>query len=982
MTALSIPTSVSSFGEMLHYLRRQARLSQRELAIAVGYSESMISRLEHDERPPDVATIHALFVPALHLERQPETVARLIELATTARNGAADEVSKPQANAKQRRPLLRRSLPLRLASFVGREQDVRKLARLVAEKRLVTLTGPGGCGKTSLAVETCRWLAGADMAGAEAGAAAGQLLLDELCLVELYPISDPDLLAQAVLTALGSETSEQQPALETLMSAIQGRRVLLVLDNCEHLVGDAARFVRTLLQGCPNLRVIATSRERLSIAGETVYAVPPLPCPNSGHPPKPAEMLEYPAVQLFVRRCEDICADFRLTPQNAGSVAQICTMLDGIPLALELGAAATATFSVQEIARRLYAHVPPPEPGLRPADPRHASIDDTVGWSYNLLAPAEQQVLAMLSVFVGGWTAEAMQCLCADEPACIGILHQLVQKSLVNVGRSESPSEPTRYNLLRAVREYASAQLAGSEQEMHARRRHFEYYVQLGVTLGGQVLGPQHRRAMADLDAEHANIRAALACGQTNADMVEPYTRLAAALVYYWRRRGYVAESLAWLAAPLAGNHTLSLATNALAHAAVLYETGSEPYCFSRGLQGNKELLRLAAEAEALVRLCLEQHEQHAAALLMLAVGALQDDQSNAATSADYARLAWSILDELGDQRGAALAGNLLARSLLVLGRLDAASRMQEQILAALENNGMSWCLCEAYWLQSYIAQQQHGRVDAWRILQRTAKIAEEEEFVAVIHDVYLVLEHLDADKAVAVAEQLVARQRQRSPSAMLCLALHQLGRMYLNMGRYALAQEVLDEALQLYPRLSLSLREPPGPQWSLIDRGQVARLQGEAELAVACFDESIRLFRATPFPYMCVAPLLFRGQVFFEQNDIGAALVDFRSCLRVALQDPSAWADYNVLNCFAGIAEVARRRGAAAVAGKLYANAAVMQAEWSAAGHYSQPHVAAFYDRVMAAVPDYRQDSAFDAAWQEGAALALEDAVQLALAW
>ena len=175
------------------------------------------------------------------------------------------------------------------------------------------------------------------------------------------------------------------------------------------------------------------------------------------------------------------------------------------------------------------------------------------------------------------------------EPACVGILHQLVQKSLVNVNRSSSPSGHTRYNLLRAVREYASTQLTAGDRETQARRRHFAYYCQLGIILGEQVLGPQHRQAMADLDAEHANIRAALAHGHSTADMVESYTRLAAALAYYWRRRGYVAESFVWLAAPLADHHTLSLTTKALAHAAVLYETSSEPYCFSRGLQDNEK---------------------------------------------------------------------------------------------------------------------------------------------------------------------------------------------------------------------------------------------------------------------------------------------------------------------------------------------------------------------------------------------------------
>ena len=221
----------------------------------------------------------------------------------------------------------------------------------------------------------------------------------------------------------------------------------------------------------------------------------------------------------------------------------------------------------------------------------------------------------------------------------------------------------------------------------------------------------------------------------------------------------------------------------------------------------------------------------------------------------------------------------------------------------------MTWCLCEAYWLQASIAQRQHDRVAAWQYIAESGEDCRRRRVCRRHSRRLLCAGAPRRGRAVVMAEQLVARQRRRGPSAMLCLALHQLGRMYLNMGRYVHAQEVLDEALQLYPRLSLSLREPPGPQWSLIDHGQVARLQGEAELAIACFDESIRLFRATPFPYMSVAPLLFRGQVHFEQNDIGAALIDFRSCLRVALQDPSAWTGYNVLILLRGN----RRSGAPA---------------------------------------------------------------------
>ena len=971
--------SFTTFGVMLRYLRRRERLSQRELAIAVGYSESMISRLEHNERPPDVTTIHALFVPALHLEKQPEVVARLIELANIARNVDAGIRLQSLANGK-RRSYMPQRLPVRLASFVGRDDDIRKVAMLLTEKRLVTLTGPGGCGKTSLAVETCRRLAESGAATVKSDGSASDMMFDELCLVELFPISDPALVVPEVLATLGMESNHEQPPLETLLRALAKRNALLVLDNCEHLVDEIASFVQVLLQGCPNLRVIVTGRERLSIVAETVYTVAPLRYPDQHSLPDLAGMMTYPAVQLFVERCQALATDFRLTRENASYVAQICSLLDGVPLALELGAAGTTTFSVQEIAQRLYAHLLLPGPGLRAADPRHTSINDTVAWSYNLLSPAEQQVLAQLSIFVGSWTIEAMQYICADQPNSIGILRQLTQKSLVNVEKAGSADGHTRYSLLRAIREYATQRLAGSSDEERAHSRHYEYYCQLGILLGRQVLGPQHHQAIGALDIDHLNIRAALAYGKERIALAESYVQLAAALPYYWRQRGYVGESLVWLREPLARNHSISLVANALAHVAVLYDMSDEPYRYGRSQQGNNEHLRLLAEAEALIQPCLEQNAEHAAALLMLAVAGLQDNGSNVAAGETNARRAWSILEDLGDVRGVALAGILFTRILVAQGNLDAASKMQEEIAAALEHNQMTWCLCEAYWLQCQIAYKKYGKIGAGRILQRIAKIAEAEEFVAFAHDAYLVLELNDPVLATTMGEQLLARERPKGPSAMLCLALHQLGRMYLNAGRYQQAEEVLDEALLLYPRLSLTLRDPLGRQWSLIDRGEVARLQGDAELAIACFDESIRLFNASPVPMGSKCPLLFRGQVYCEQGNLGPALVDFRQCLRLALHDPN-WSDDNyVINCLAGIAEVARMRGNMNTAGMLYAKTVVMGSDWSAAGHGSQPHVMAFYERLMATVPQHREETAFEAAWQEGERLSVDEAVQLAL--
>ncbi|MFN8468838.1 MAG: helix-turn-helix domain-containing protein [Caldilineaceae bacterium] len=984
-TAISSLPSFKSFGEMLRYLRRQTRLTQRELAIAVGYSESMISRLEHGERPPDVATIHGLIVPALLLEKQPDVVARLIELANAARGGKGEGGWQRPADSMRRALSPEHRLPARLVSLVGRTEDVRNVAGLLAEKRLVTLTGPGGCGKTSLALEVCRYLVEPDSLGnvgdGDDCGSANEPIFDVVCLVELFPVNDPNLLAQSVLAALGGESGKDQEATEVLLAAIQSRAVLLVLDNCEHMIDAAAHLVQTLLQGCRNLRVIASSRERLSIPAETVYSVKPLPCPQANQQPDLGDMMSFPAVQLFVERSRAVAPDFRLTAENAAYVAEICTLLDGIPLALELGAAATATFSVQDIAQRLQGHMLLSGPGFRVGDPRHASINDTVAWSYNLLSAIEQRMLTRLSVFAGGWTVKAIQHVCADLHDPSAILSQLVQKSLVNIAQTGSSAGQTRYHMLRAVHEYAAERLAGSGEEELARRRHCEYYCWYGAKLGDQVLGPEHHHAMADLDADHANLRAALAFGRDRADLAEPYARLAAALPYYWRRRGYYAESYLLLHRLLGDNCDLSLPTQALALAAVLQEMSTDTYYWGQNIADQAEFTRLVEAADALISRCMEHGSHRAAARLMVAAGGLHERRDGADPSEGYARKARAIFLAQEDMRGAALATILLVSLLLFQSKYDEALDVLEEIIPGLEHNRMTWCLCEAYWLQSEIGRHTEDRTAEVKILKRIAKIAEQEEFPKVIHEAYVTLEYYTPITAVNMAEGFLARQRQKAPSAMLAMALHQLGRMYLNLGRYQAAEKVLDEVLQLYARLPLRMGESPGPEWSLIDRGEVARYQGDMELAAVCFSESIRLFTASPWQIFSVHPLLFRAQVYLEERDLSAAILDFRRCLRVAMGEQPTMS-FMIFRCMAGIAEIARQRGDLPVAAKLYAKAAELEANWRTAPEYGQPHMMEFYDRLMNCVSDYRQDPEFETAWQDGLRLTPDKALQLALSW
>ena len=666
----------------------------------------------------------------------------------------------------------------------------------------------------------------------------------------------------------------------------------------------------------------------------------------------------------------------RLTPQNAAAVAQICTLLDGIPLALELAAAATATFSVQEIAERLATGMLLASPGYRNAEPRHKSINDTVAWSYNLLAPTEQQLLGELSVFAGGWTIAALQQVCIDIPEPVIILHQLAQKSLVRVEYAEPGAGTTRYHLLRAVREYASERLYATGDEEYVLRQHFVYFAQLGMALGDQVLGSQHGEAMARLDADYPNVRAALVFATGKTDLAEQHARLAAALSLYWRRRGYVAEGLNWLHEAVEDEGRLSIGTRARVYVAVLLLRFDAPCRWHQGVHIHEDDLGVLPRADALIEPCLEQGDVHAAALLMFTVASLQYFPGSDAKAEAYARNALSSFKQLGDTRGIGFACNLLTRILIAQGDVKSARQVNKDFVGFLEQNKMAWALCESCQLQVEIAFSNHDRAEIIRNLKRVAEISEQEQFTQFLHDVYVTLERVDRAYALRMAEELLERQRQLGSSVMLALALHQLGRMHLNMEHYEQAECLLDEALRLWPRLGEEQGDGIGKRWSLIDRGQVAHYLGDSELAIACFSESIQLFASDPG---CHYPLLCRGQLRCKLGELAGALADYRTCLQSTTSEPSFFLQLTI-DCLVGIAEVAYLQGHVSTAARLLAKSAALGTEWMAQPAL-QPHQTGQLERLMVVVGQDRENPIFEAAWQEGEALTLEQAIELALA-
>jgi predicted ATPase/class 3 adenylate cyclase len=497
-------------------------------------------------------------------------------------------------------PALRHNLPAQAAGFVGRADELAELRSLVAGgSRLVTITGPGGIGKSRLAVQMA-----ADALDGEG---------DGVWLVELAPVADPELVARTVAAVLGVREEQGRPMLDTLAEAVGDRSLLVVLDNAEHVLGAAAKLADAMMRCCPRACLLVTSREPLGISGEHVFRIPPLPVPPTGLA-APDRLAGFESVQLFTERAAMHRQGFVLSEDNAAAVAAVCVRLDGIPLALELAAARLGSLSVPEISARLDQRFRLLTGGSRTALPRHQTLRALIDWSYDLLNSEEQIVLDRLSVFAGGWTLEAAEAVTSagsgEEWQVLDHLSALVDKSLV---QAEEILGSTRYRLLETVRQYAAerlAQRAGAELG-EARSAHREYYLDLVETADTQLRGPDEAAWLDRLEAEFDNIRAALAFSLADPGSAEPGLRLAAGLRWFCYLRGHAGEVLgalnALLERPDAQMPTRARALALTASCHLLDRFGDDsavPSIAGEALRIARGLAHDAITADALAQLC------------------------------------------------------------------------------------------------------------------------------------------------------------------------------------------------------------------------------------------------------------------------------------------------------------------------------------------------------------------------------------------
>jgi non-specific serine/threonine protein kinase len=525
----------------------QQMRSQSEYARAIDFAEQVLAVDQANER----AHQHLMFCYLMLGNRD-----AALKQYETCRNALRDELAvEPSPETKQLYAWIQQApaekkpveasitnLPIPQTTFVGRQQEMAELKKLLSSVRLLTLTGAGGSGKTRLAIQVAT-----DLLDGYA---------DGVWWVTLAEIDDAKLLPRTVAKSLGVPEFPNQEITETLVTYLNAKQLLLVLDNCEHLIEPSARLADDLLSSCPHIQVLATSRETLNLTGEHVWPVPVLSFPNLEDASIAGDLLQFESVHLFIKRANAVNPDFTMTDDNAYPVAQICMRLEGLPLALELAATRVKVLTVKQIASRLDDAFNLLTDGSRTAPSRHQTLRATIDWSFDLLSESERILFRRLSVFASGWTLPAAEAVCAGEgierKEIIDLLTRLVEKSLVEV---QTRAEESRFRMLKTLQQYSRYRLQESNEYGLLRDRHLDYFLQfvesahphMGFFLSDEEMAVWMNRFEADYNNLRAAVRWSIEKGDEDQTRIETGLRLAGLLHWFWSAQGSFSEGRTWL---------------------------------------------------------------------------------------------------------------------------------------------------------------------------------------------------------------------------------------------------------------------------------------------------------------------------------------------------------------------------------------------------------------------------------------------------
>ena len=617
------------------------------------------------------------------------------------------------------------NLPVQLTTFIGRERELGEVKRALETSRLLTLAGSGGCGKTRLALQVA--------------ADRPEIEQEGVWLIELAPLTDAARVADTVASVLKVREESGRSLLQTLADALASRSLLLILDNCEHLLAAVAQLADTLLRSCPNVRIMASSREGLGIAGEKIYRLPSLALPEANKFLMPHVLENYDSVRLFVDRAVAVAPAFAITHANAPAVAQVCRRLDGIPLAIELAAARIRVMPIEQIATRLHDRFRLLTGGSRTALPRQQTLRALIDWSYDLLTPSEKTLLRRLSVFSGGWTLEAAEEICSSDtegtdgedegadsiqnpkskiqnsPAIetyeiLDLLSLLLDKSLVIYEENEGSP---RYRLLETVRQYSADRLQEEGEREIFRERQARYFMAFAEEAAGHLTGPEQAGWLGRLEVEHDNLRAAQETFRERSDASESGLRIVAALWRFWMIRGHLGEGRTNLNAALAHDmeaKPTELRAGALSGAAILASELGD----TAGAQSMMQ--------EALtIRETLGDAPKIAITRSNMGVQAMQRGDYETAKAQFQAAL--PIFRELKHAQGIAASLNNLGHVAHILRDFDTARASYEESLALSQKGGDQAVTAVNLQLLGVVTREQGDYLQARRLITEGMEI-------------------------------------------------------------------------------------------------------------------------------------------------------------------------------------------------------------------------------------------------------------------
>jgi predicted ATPase/transcriptional regulator with XRE-family HTH domain len=926
-TSATGSVSVPYWSTALRALREARGVTQEGWAAQLGVGRRTLQRWERGSAVPDPSAETAILAwcaeRSLFRHFDQGALAGITvsydwlrDLLTEARlrtqNAEADARVAPPPEAQD---APRGNLPVAWTRLVGRDQDVAAVVHRLEDARILTLTGPGGVGKTRLAIAVAEQVRA--------------VFPDGVWFVDLAPITDPSFVLPRIAQVLDAQINDNQPPLDALRATLRGKQMLVVLDNFEQVV-DAAPLVQNLIAAVPGLVVLVTSRSLLRLSAERDYAVSPLALSDAATPTASA-LAGVPAAALFVERARAARPDFVLTDSNAAVVVEICALLDGLPLAIELAAARLRLLGPEALRTRLDQRLHLLTGGPRDLPARQQTLRDTIAWSYDLLPPAEQARFRWLSVFVGGCTLAAVEALCDAEDALghdvLGGLTLLVEQNLVH--QTEEPTGESRFRMLETVREYAIERLEAAGEADAVRARHAAFY--LALAEAGEVgLRTAERHAwLEQSEREHDNLRAALSWCLTSkprgngVDATETAVRLAAALGRFWSNRGYLRESRQW------ADRVLERAEHAPPSAALA------------------RVLFFAGDAAA------NQSDAAAVTLLQRCVAV-----SRAAGSLPTVALAHAALGRIALERGDRDQALALHTDALRFARDAADQWVLARVLAE----------CGASFLESDPALAQRACEESlaiWTALGDSWGIG-----MAVHALGYVLTRQGDFRRARALYEDHAARSNAAGDESDAATMHHSLGLLALQEGDYARALMHFDESLARWRRV--------GNLWwvaSLLSYvGQVSQRQGDSHRAEACFREALSLYRETG-NQSGVATILITLAILVNsrgKTERAAALLHESLLMSRAMGITAL-----IAGCLEAMAGVDLRRDAGDRAARLLGAASSIRTS------HASPRPAAYqaqYDWLIGTLRGNLGEEAFAAAFTDGQTMTLDGAVALAL--